>query len=89
MGIVGMGNTGTALAARAAAFGMRVVGYRRRHLPPPAGVERPPALERQREGKRERVVKVSEAPGLPFDYGHFELVLEDDPDALKARAVGE
>ncbi|MCA9610241.1 MAG: radical SAM protein [Myxococcales bacterium] len=47
------------------------------------------ALERQREGKRERVVKVSEAPGLPFDYGHFELVLEDDPDALKAQAVGE
>lgn len=40
------------------------------------------ALERQREGKRERIVKVSEAPGLPFDYGHFELVLEDDP-ALK------
>jgi len=47
------------------------------------------ALERQREGKRERVVKVNEAPGLPFDYGHFELVLEDDPDALPAEPVGE
>ncbi|MCB9595369.1 MAG: radical SAM protein [Sandaracinaceae bacterium] len=47
------------------------------------------ALERQREGKRERVVKVSEAPGLPFDYGHFELVLEDDPDALLGVAAGE
>ncbi len=45
------------------------------------------ALERQREGKRERVVKVSEAPGLPFDYGHFELVLEDDPEA--SRPAGE
>lgn len=38
------------------------------------------ALERQREGKRERVVRVDEAPGLPFDYGRFELVLEDDPN---------
>ncbi|MBX3270793.1 MAG: radical SAM protein [Sandaracinaceae bacterium] len=45
------------------------------------------ALERQREGKRERVVKVSEAPGLPFDHGHFELVLEDDPAALSARTT--
>lgn len=39
------------------------------------------ALERQREGKRERVVRVEEAPGLPFDRGRFELILEDDPDA--------
>lgn len=36
MGIVGFGNTGSALAARAKAFGMRVVAYRRRHgeVPP-------------------------------------------------------
>jgi len=47
------------------------------------------ALERQREGKRERVVKVNEAPGLPFDYGHFELILEDDPDALPGEAAKE
>ena len=32
MGIIGMGNTGAALAARASAFGMRVLGYRRRDL---------------------------------------------------------
>ncbi len=37
------------------------------------------ALERQREGKRERVVRVREAPGEPFDHALFELVLEDDP----------
>lgn len=35
------------------------------------------ALEMQREGKRERVVKVEEAPGLPFDHGRFEIVVED------------
>ena len=37
------------------------------------------ALERQREGKRERIVVVDDAPGLPFDYGRFELILEDEP----------
>ena len=40
MGIIGMGNTGAALAVRASAFGMRVLGYRRRAAPPPPGVER-------------------------------------------------
>lgn len=42
------------------------------------------ALEMQREGKRERVVRADEAPGLPFDYGRFELVVEDDPAPLHA-----
>jgi phosphoglycerate dehydrogenase-like enzyme len=40
MGIIGLGNTGVALAARASAFGMSVLGYRRRDLPAPPGVER-------------------------------------------------
>lgn len=39
------------------------------------------ALERQREGKRERVERVDEAPGLPFDHGAFRLILEDVPPA--------
>lgn len=39
MGIVGLGNTGTELAVRAKAFGMRVLGYRRRSTEPPAGVD--------------------------------------------------
>jgi hypothetical protein len=30
-----------------------------------------------REGKRESVVRVAEAPGQPFDYGLFEIVVED------------
>lgn len=39
MGIVGLGNTGQELALRAKAFGMRVLGYRRRATPPPPGVD--------------------------------------------------
>lgn len=39
MGIVGLGNTGCELALRAQAFGMRVLGYRRREGPPPPGVD--------------------------------------------------
>lgn len=39
IGIVGLGNTGKALAVRAKAFGMRVLGYRRRATEPPPGVD--------------------------------------------------
>ncbi len=35
------------------------------------------ALQLAKEGKRERVVRVQAAPGLPFDQGKFELVVED------------
>jgi len=35
------------------------------------------ALELQRQGKRERLVQVAAAPGLPFDQGRFELIVED------------
>ena len=34
------------------------------------------ALELQKEGKRERLVKVQSAPGEPFDFGRFELIEE-------------
>ncbi len=37
------------------------------------------AVEMQREGVRERVVRVEEAPGLPFDSGRFELIVEPLP----------
>lgn len=37
------------------------------------------ALELLREGKRERVILVEKAPGLPFDQGKYEIVLEDWP----------
>jgi Y-X(10)_GDL-associated radical SAM protein len=33
-------------------------------------------LELKKEGLRERVVKVKSAPGLPFDHGLFEIVVE-------------
>jgi len=39
IGIVGLGNTGKELAVRAKAFGMRVLGYRRRATEPPAAVD--------------------------------------------------
>lgn len=39
------------------------------------------ALEMERNGKRERVVKVTEAPGLPFDHATFDIVVEDVPSA--------
>jgi hypothetical protein len=35
------------------------------------------ALEHLRAGKRERLVCVEPAPGVPFDQGRFELVVED------------
>jgi radical SAM protein with 4Fe4S-binding SPASM domain len=37
------------------------------------------ALEMKRIGKRERIVKVEDAPGQPFDHGRFEVIVEDDP----------
>jgi radical SAM protein with 4Fe4S-binding SPASM domain len=37
------------------------------------------ALEMQRAGKRERLQRKEAAPGLPFDHGCFEIVVEDDP----------
>lgn len=40
VGIVGLGNTGSELAVRAKALGMRVLGYRRSAAEPPAGVDR-------------------------------------------------
>jgi radical SAM protein with 4Fe4S-binding SPASM domain len=35
------------------------------------------ALEHDRAGKRERLVKVEAAPGQPFDHGRFEVIVED------------
>ncbi|HLK38389.1 MAG TPA: radical SAM protein [Polyangiaceae bacterium] len=38
------------------------------------------ALEMAKDGKRERVVRVAEAPGQPFDHGSFEIVVESLSD---------
>jgi len=35
------------------------------------------ALEMQRQGLRERLVKTAEAPGVPFDQGQFQIILEE------------
>jgi radical SAM protein with 4Fe4S-binding SPASM domain len=37
------------------------------------------ALEMRRQGKRERLVQVEPALGIPFDNGRFEIVVEDLP----------
>jgi radical SAM protein with 4Fe4S-binding SPASM domain len=37
------------------------------------------ALEMDKKGLRERLVKVKDANGLPFDHGEFEIVLEPVP----------
>jgi len=46
------------------------------------------ALELQAKGKRERVVRRELAPGLPFDYGRFDLVEEDDPGQTSESSSG-
>jgi radical SAM protein with 4Fe4S-binding SPASM domain len=46
------------------------------------------ALEMQQKGRRERVVRREQAPGLPFDYGRFDLVEEDDPAAPPGASKG-
>lgn len=42
------------------------------------------ALELSKQGLRERIAQVEKAPGVPFDHGKFELILEhaDGRDAL-------
>jgi radical SAM protein with 4Fe4S-binding SPASM domain len=44
------------------------------------------ALEMAKAGKRERLVPAEAAPGLPFDYGRFELVEEAWPAGEAAPA---
>jgi radical SAM protein with 4Fe4S-binding SPASM domain len=43
------------------------------------------ALEMDRMGKRERVVRVEAPPGEPFDHGRFELLVEDRPGDHETR----
>lgn len=45
------------------------------------------AIELAKEGLRERIVKVADAPGRPFDFGGFEIVEERIEDATPVRRV--
>jgi radical SAM protein with 4Fe4S-binding SPASM domain len=45
------------------------------------------ALAMDRQGLRERVVKVKDAGGLPFDHGEFEIIVEPVPAAVPPRRV--
>jgi radical SAM protein with 4Fe4S-binding SPASM domain len=46
------------------------------------------ALERQREGLRERLVRVEAPPGAPFDHGRFDIVVEKADAAAREPAPG-
>jgi|SRR5579863_1602917 len=35
------------------------------------------ALEMRKQGKRERLVRVEAPPGVPFDHGNFEIIVEE------------
>jgi radical SAM protein with 4Fe4S-binding SPASM domain len=35
------------------------------------------ALEMRKQGKRERLVRVEAPPGMPFDHGKFEIIVEE------------
>jgi hypothetical protein len=41
------------------------------------------ALEMDAKGLRERVERVEEAPGQPFDQGRFELICEPIPGSAR------
>ncbi len=41
------------------------------------------ALMLEAEGKRERLVRVEAAEGVPFDHGRFEIALEDCPEFVE------
>ena len=45
------------------------------------------AMTLERQGLRERAVKVEQAPGLPFDRGRFELVVEPMPEGSDTPAI--
>jgi hypothetical protein len=38
------------------------------------------ALDHERRGLRERLVRVQPAPGEPFDHGRFETIVEPMPE---------
>lgn len=46
------------------------------------------ALEHEKQGVRERLVRVEAAPGDPFDHGRFETLLEPLPTATEATILG-
>jgi radical SAM protein with 4Fe4S-binding SPASM domain len=45
------------------------------------------ALEMDRQGLRERLVKIKDAQGLPFDHGEFELIVEPVPKRVPDRIL--
>ncbi len=45
------------------------------------------ALEFEKKGLRERIVPADRAPGDPFDFGRFEIVVEEIPDVDQAPSI--
>lgn len=46
------------------------------------------AIELSRQGLRERIAQVEKAPGVPFDHGRFELILEASDGTTSASTPG-
>lgn len=44
-------------------------------------------LDHERQGLRERIVRVEAAPGEPFDHGRFETILEDAPPPAETASI--
>jgi len=71
MGIIGFGSVGQALAQRALAFEMKVLGIKAHPTPPPPGVEAVWGPERREELLRRSDVVVLILPNTPQTQGSF------------------
>ena len=83
VGIVGLGNTGTELAPRCKAMGMRVLGYRRHAGEPPAGVDR--VYSAERGDTLEPLLRESDfvVLAVPLSDATYHLISERELNQMK------
>ncbi|MEQ1956130.1 D-2-hydroxyacid dehydrogenase [Mesorhizobium sp. CN2-181] len=87
IGILGMGKTGMELAKRAKAFEMRVLGYRRRDLPVPPGVDRMYSTDKG-EGIND-ILKQADILALVLNLSNdtYHLIGRDEIALMKSSAI--
>jgi phosphoglycerate dehydrogenase-like enzyme len=86
IGIIGMGNTGTELATRAKALGMKVLGYKRSISDAPAGVDE---LYCKDSGDSiDEILKISDfvVLALPLTNDSYHLISERELKMMKSSA---